>query len=203
MHVIALLLTISAAAQTPPPVAPPPLEEGEEAYEIKVDDDTWWYVSGFPRDLKPLEGVGRFKSDELEEKFPGRTEMEFLEYNIVSRDRRDKRWRDDITAWYESHGYVFTDLADGNGWIKQEDKQRADRARTAAKQVMEVRESRESLAIAGPTLNAPDQSETAPEVGLLQLWGPQIAVGVLAVVLMGVVARVFFMPDGTGWQKLE
>jgi hypothetical protein len=199
MHAIALLIAVAATAQTPPPLDPPSLEPGEKSYEIKIDEDTYWYVRGFPRELELSNGFGKFESDELARKFVGRTRIEFLDYREEFSDEREKRWREEIDAWYRANGYVPDESV---GWVKEESKQWSDRARTAALQVIQEREELESQIAEVPKLSA-TETENPPQPGFIQLWGPQLGVGALALILMGIVVRMLFLPDGTGWQKID
>jgi hypothetical protein len=48
-----------------------------------------------------------------------------------------------------------------------------------------------------------EEEETTDAPGPLELWGPQVLVGLLAAAVILLIGRMTLFADGAGWQRLE
>lgn len=205
MQLIALLMAITAAGQPPPLDEPPPLEPGQNSYAIRLMNGDEIYVRGRTTDYVEREGRGNFWPDYPDAEVSGKLPYEFTKIWQVEPEDREERWKRDVEEWRKEHDYVRTRFADRSlGWVKQDDAAWSDRARAAALKVIQDREAKDAANIEVPiTAAAEPEVEETEAPGLIELWGPQAAVGLLALVLMGVVARSLILPsDGGGWQNI-
>ncbi len=202
MLAIALLTVITVSSQTPPPDEPPPLEEGEMTYVIELMDDSVMYGRALPRDVNRSKGEGKFWIDEPDPAINNRQTYQFKSCTEES-DRREERWKKMVAEWHAEAGNVQTEFADGSiGWVSQAEAASSERARNAALNVIQQQEARETIA---PDAPAPTVVKTDEESkpGFLELWGPQLGIGLLGLVLMGVFARTLVFNGNSDWQKIE
>ena len=202
MLAIALLAVITVTSQTPPPDEPPPLDEGEMTYIIELMDGAVMYGRALPRDVNRSKGEGKFWIDEPNPVINNRQTYNFKSCTEEF-DGRAERWKKMVAEWHAAAGNVQTEFADGSmGWVKQEEAEWSNRARNAALNVIQQREASEAFVIEAPVV-ATETTEDETTPGFLELWGPQVAVGLLGLVMMGVAARILVFNGESGWQKVE
>ncbi len=206
MYTIALLLTLSAAAQTPPPDLPKPLKPGEKTCAFKIEDQ-WVFGRFSEKEVDFHQGKGYFEIDDPLSDSPGKRNYTFEDFETESEygneRKRNQRYQKRSAEWREENGYVQVEHPSGSkAWVTSDVVERSGRARTAALNVIKQREKGDyEIAIVPATANT--VTETAEQPGMLQLWGPQAAVGFLGLVLMGIVARIFIFTGEGDWQKIE
>lgn len=201
MLAIALLTVITVSSQTPPDV-PPPLDEGEMTYIIELTDGEVMYGRAMPRDVNRSKGEGKFWIDEPDPAINNRQTYQFKSCTEEF-DGRNERWKKMVAEWHAAAGNVQTTFADGSlGWVKQADAEYSERARNAARNIIQQRKANETIAAEAPTPTSVKTDED-PKPGFLELWGPQAAVGLLGLVLMGLVARTLVFNGESDWQKIE